>query len=81
TFVFIAVDTSASRTITLPAANAVTTGRIYAIKDETGLSNTNPITIDAAGADLIDGQANVSLASNFGCIWLISNGVDEFLIL
>jgi hypothetical protein len=80
-FVFIAVDTNAARTITLPSASAVSTGRIYAIKDETGLANGNPITIEAAGSDTIDGEASIDLDSNFGSIWVISNGVDGFLIL
>lgn len=81
TFVFIAVDTNASRTITLPLASAVTEGRIYAIKDETGLANANPITVAAAGSDEIDGEVSLELDSNFGCTWLISNGVDGYLVL
>lgn len=79
-FVFINVDTTSSRTITLPLASAVTTGRIYYVKDETGDSNTNPITVQAAGSDIIDGEASIEQASNFGCNGYISNGVDSWSI-
>lgn len=78
TFVFLNVDTTSSRTITLPLASSVATGRIYYIKDETGDSNTNPVTIDASGSDLIDGEANQTLASDYGCVGYISNGVNSW---
>lgn len=77
-YVFLAVDTTSSRTITLPLASSVATGRIYYIKDATGDSNTNPITVDASGSDLIDGAADVDLYSNYSCTGFISNGVDAW---
>lgn len=80
-FVFLDVDTTSSRTITLPLASAVSEGRIYAIKDATGDSNTNPMTIAAAGSDEIDTEASVTVESDFACIWVISNGVDKWSIL
>lgn len=74
TFVFLEVDTSAARTITLPLSSSVVSGRIYIVKDASGLSNTNPITITPAGADTIDGAASFTYNSNFGSFWLVGNG-------
>lgn len=81
TYVYIAVDTNASRTITLPSAAAVTTGRIYAIKDATGLSETNPITLAADGSETIDGEATYSVESNYAVIFVIGNGIDGWYIV
>ena len=50
----IAVDTSAARTINLPAAP--TTGNLYVIKDVTGGAGTNNITVSGNGNN-IDGSA------------------------
>lgn len=75
TFVFLSIDTTSSRTITLPLASAVATGRIYYLKDRSGLSNTNPVTIATSGSDTVDSS---TLSSNFGCIGYISNGVSRW---
>jgi hypothetical protein len=50
TFVFLTVNTSAARQITLPLAAGVAAGRIYIIKDITGSANTNNITIATKGS-------------------------------
>jgi len=75
TFVFVAVDTTSSRTITLPLASSVATGRIYAIKDASGLSKDNPITLNRQGSDLIDGETSQILDSEYSTTWVISDGV------
>lgn len=80
TFVYIIVDTTSSRTITLPLAAAVSTGRIYIIKDASGLSNTNPITVAVSGSDTIDGASSLTIDSNFSSTWLIGNGVAAWYI-
>lgn len=72
--VFLAVDTTVPRSITLPLASAVATGRIYMVKDFSGLSETNNITISPSGSDTIDSEASILLRSNYGTICLISNG-------
>lgn len=79
-YVFIALDTSASRTITLPLASAVAEGRFYIIKDATGGANANPFTIAASGSDLIDGASSQQYDSNYGAISVISNGVDKWMV-
>jgi hypothetical protein len=78
TFVFIAVDTSASRTITLPLASSVAEGRVYAIKDSTGSANANPIVVDRQGSDLIDGESSYNFDSNYGAVWLITDGISNW---
>lgn len=79
-FVYLITDTSAARNITLPLASAVTAGRIYIIKDITGQSNANNITLTAAGSDLVDSAATATLNSNFGSTMVISDGVSNWYI-
>ncbi len=81
TFVTIATDTTSSRTVTLPLASAVATGRFYVIKDSSGNSNANPLTLAAAGSDLIDGEVDQTLQSDYGSIWVQSDGVSKWDIL
>ena len=80
TFVYLIVDTTATRSITLPLANAVTAGRIYIVKDEDGMSNTNNITINRSGSDTIDGAASQTLDSNYGSMMIVTDGVDKWFI-
>lgn len=79
--VVMSVDTSASRTIILPAAASTSAGRIYMIKDGTGGSETNPITITPTLGDSIDLEASATIDSNFGSVFLVSNGVNSWTIL
>jgi hypothetical protein len=79
-YVFINLDTTGSRTITLPLASAVAEGRFYIIKDATGTANTNPFTLAASGSDLIDGAASQVYGSNYGSVSVISNGVDKWSV-
>lgn len=72
------VDTSAGRTITLPAANAVSAGRFYVIKDYTGNAATNNVTIAAAGADTIDGAASLLLKANYASVLIVSDGTSKW---
>lgn len=78
TFVYLITDTTAPRTITLPLANSVTAGRIYIIKDASGQSNTNPVTIQGDGADLVDSESSQQLCSNFGTITVVTDGVSNW---
>lgn len=67
-------STSSSITVTMPLAASVTAGRLFVIKDFSGNSETYPITIAAAGSDVIDGALTVDLDSNFGAKFLVSDG-------
>ena len=68
------VDTTATRTITLPAMSASTTGRQYTVKDVTGSAGTNSITVDTPGAETIDGGASVVISSHYDNVTVFSNG-------
>lgn len=81
TFVQINVDTTAAREITLPAASAVSEGRIYYIKDFTGNSYTNVLTITPNGSDTIDDEAELLINSDYAGVWLSSDGVSNWSIL
>lgn len=71
--VLVAVDTSAARTINLPAA---TTGRVVIVKDATGGAGANNITINRAGADTIDGGTSVTINTNRGVVRLVAVGTN-----
>lgn len=80
TFVVLGMDTTVARTITLPLANTVSVGRFYVVKDATGDSESNAITVDVSGSDTIDGAASVDLQSAYGATYIISNGDDSWFI-
>jgi hypothetical protein len=80
TFVYLIVDTTVARSITLPLANGVTAGRIYIIKDSDGQANTNNITVNISGSDTIDGASSQVLDSNFGSSMIVTDGVDSWYI-
>jgi len=80
TFVYLIVNTTAPRAITLPEASSVTAGRIYIIKDATGTSNTNNITVNRTGSDLIDGLSSQVLDSNNGSWMLVTDGDSNWFI-
>jgi hypothetical protein len=70
------VDTTAARSLTLPA---VVDKRIVVIKDASGSANTNNITITPASGT-IDGAATLTISSNWGSEYLVSNGTNWFRI-
>lgn len=79
TFVQINVDTTSSRTITLPAASSVAVGRIYVVVDFSYLSNTNPITINCTGGDTFtDGSTSLVVQSNGASLWLSGDGASKW---
>lgn len=80
TFVYMIVDTSAVRTITLPLASAVTAGRIYIIKDATGQADTNAISIARAGSDTIDGATSYSMDEEYGSRVVVSDGSSSWYV-
>lgn len=80
---YVGVDTAASAegiTIGLPNASALQNGQTFIIKDEGGQANVKNVTVDAAGADQIDGQNQVILESPYASIQLYCNGTNKFFI-
>lgn len=80
TFVYMFVDTSVSRTITLPLAVNTTAGRIYQLKDVSGNSLNAPITLATQGSDLIDGESTQELNSNYGSWQIVGDGSSNWYI-
>ena len=80
TFVYLIVDTTATRQITLPLASGVSAGRIYIIKDSSGQSETNNVTIIIQGSDTVDGASSQVLSSNYGSWTMVGDGVDKWYI-
>jgi len=76
-------DTTAPRTVILPQATTTTSGHIIIVKDESGGASGNNITIQPDGTvpDTIDGQANLTIAKDYGCKWLMSDGISNWEII
>lgn len=71
---------SASRVVTLPAANSVPAGYQLVIADESGsVSNTNTIVLTRAGADTINGATTEPMTAAYTHRRLISNGTNAWV--
>ena len=76
-FVVADTDTTAVRTISLP--NAPTTGQMFVIKDESGASSVNNISVTTVGgAVTIDGLTSQKIISNWGSITVYFNGTAYY---
>jgi len=72
------VDTTAVRTITLPAA---ADNFLFEVKDVTGSANTNNITIARAAAEKIETvAANFIIDSDLSSTTFVSDGTDWFIV-
>lgn len=80
-FSFLNVNTGSSWTITLPLAGDVNAGRFYVIKDATGTSETNAITLTRAGSDTIDGASSQSLSMDQGMWIVVSDGSSKWMLM
>ena len=73
---------SAARIVSLPAANSVQGGKIFRVVDESGsCSAVNTITIDAAGADTINGAGTLVLNSAYGCKAIMSDKTSKWTVI
>lgn len=74
-------NTAAIRTITLPAPSAAAAtsnvGKFYVIKDVSGGSAANNITIVPASG-LIDGSVSLAIATNYGAVQVYSDGTNYY---
>jgi hypothetical protein len=78
---FIAVDTStSSQEILLPLSSTVSNGIRYLVKDASGFAGINNITIKAQGTDLIEGNTQIEINTNYGFVELINNQ-NQWLII
>lgn len=70
---------TASRTWTLPAANAVNAGQSLVVADFQGtVTSTNTLVIARAGADTINGATSVTINGANGAFILISDGISKW---
>jgi hypothetical protein len=70
---------TASRTWTLPAANAVNAGQALVVADFAGtVTGTNTLVIARAGSDTINGGASVTISTANGAFMLVSDGVSKW---
>lgn len=76
-FLIIADAAGGAITLTLPPA-ALVPGRIYAFKRIN--SGANTVTVDAYGAETIDGAATHVLTPQWNSVTIMSNGVAWFIL-
>jgi hypothetical protein len=70
---YVSVDTTSARTINLP--NSTGTGVTYVLKDRTGNSATNNITVTTPGGTVtIDGATSYTMNVNYEARQFIFNG-------
>lgn len=70
---------TASRTFTLPAANAVNPGQEIVVADFQGtVTGTNTLVISRAGSDTINGVTSVTIASAYGAYLFKSDGSSKW---
>jgi len=78
---YIGVDCSgAAKTVNLPAAATAGQGFVLVIKDESGSAATNNITLQASGAENIDGTNTKLIAANYGSYSLMCSGSAWFIM-
>lgn len=64
--------------VNLPAG---TLGQVFTVKDGLGLATpATPITINPAGADVIDGAATATINAPYGSLTLVFDGTQWILI-
>lgn len=79
---YLGVDSSLNTvTITLPLSAVAGNGKVIVIKDESGNSSVNNITIAAAGVDTIDTQPSYTMLANFESITVVSDGEGSWFII
>jgi hypothetical protein len=67
-------------TVTIPLGSLLTRGKIFTIKDESGLAGTNTtniIKIQMSGTDLLDGYSSVSIQINYAGLNIMWTGANS----
>lgn len=73
---------TAARTVTLPAASAVSNGFRLLVVDISGsASGVNTITLTRAGADTINGGTTSAINTGYGCREVTSDGVSKWTVI
>ena len=72
---------ASSVTITLPSAATVGAGKVFIIKDQTGLaSGSTYVRIAASGSETVDGSAYYDINAAYESAFVVSNGTNWFLL-
>lgn len=71
------VDTTTARSLTLPAPSEQL---FIGIKDVTGTASANNITLVTPGAQNIDGQASLVIATDYMFLGIASDGTNYFVV-
>ena len=74
------VTTSTACTITLPALSSVNRGKVYVIKDESGLAATHNITLARTGADTIDGATSKTISAAYGSLKVVATATGWSMV-
>lgn len=81
TYSFIRVNSpAASRTITLPPANAFAAGRHFTVWDQGANAGSFAIVVQRAGADTIEGSTSVSLSQANVMRTFVTDGVSRWSV-
>ena len=72
-------NTSVARTVTLPAPSITNIGKIFTIKDASGASSTNNITVSSATA-LIDGKPSSVINQDWEAVLYSSDGSNYCIV-
>jgi hypothetical protein len=70
------VSSSGAYTITLPAVASAGAGRCYVLRCASSVTNANRVTIDADGAETIDGAANLVISTPYTVCELTCDGTE-----
>jgi hypothetical protein len=74
------VTASSAVEIRLPSAADYDAGQYFTVKDESGLADSNSITILTSGSQTIDGVSSIVLESPYAAVNIYSNGADKFFV-
>jgi len=79
---YVGVDTTSNPvTLSLPAANATTSGQTFVIKDEGGAALSNNITVHiSVHGNTIDGGDSLILESPYAAVSIYSNGLTGYFV-
>ncbi|ASV44177.1 hypothetical protein PBI_SCTP2_162 [Salicola phage SCTP-2] len=76
---YLADSQSSQLTLTISSSNTIK-GYCITIKDKSGTSETNNITIDTEGNETIDGDTVFTINNNYNSITMICDGSNWFII-
>jgi hypothetical protein len=74
-------DASTTPVVSLPGASVTPAGKVFIVKDESGDASAHNITIKPNGSDTIDGVSTAVITKNYGCKWVLCDGVSNWSLI